>query len=132
MKSNDLEDIEEEARRNSEFLRSKRVAAFCEVDVASSLESGLVTVVQANGIAGLQSNTISIGWPSAEEFPMELLFSMRRLDRLGKSILVLRLLEREKNEPRQLGVWWSGAKEKWRFDAFIGIFAFAKSRMEWI
>ena len=107
----DLEDIEEEARRNNEFLRSKRVAAFCEVDVASSLESGLVTVVQANGIAGLQSNTISIGWPSAEEFPLELLYSMRRLDRLGKSILVLRLLERDKNEPRQLGVWWSGAKE---------------------
>lgn len=107
----DLENIEEEARRNNDFLRSQRVAAFCEVDVATSLESGLVTVVQANGIAGLQSNTISIGWPSAEEFPLELLYSMRRLDRLGKSILVLRLLGRQKNEPRQLGIWWSGAKD---------------------
>ena len=69
----DLSDLSEEAERNDAFLSSKGVRAFCEVDVADNFESGLVTVTQANGIAGLQSNTVVFCWPSAETFPLQLM-----------------------------------------------------------
>ena len=113
----DLGDLPEEAERNDAFLSSKGVRAFCEVDVADNFESGVVMVTQANGIAGLQSNTVVFCWPSAETFPLPLIRSMRRLDQLGKSLLVVRIdpdqfkTGENRKDNKTIGIWWSGAEE---------------------
>jgi solute carrier family 12 (potassium/chloride transporter), member 4/6 len=103
--------MEKEARESDRFLKENGIDAFCEVDVVPDLPSGILSVVQANGIAGLQSNTVVFGWPSTEEFPVDLTKSMRRLDRLGKSLLIVRMQKANYTKDPTIDVWWSGAKD---------------------
>ena len=87
------------------------MVAFCEVDVVPDFESGLVTVVQANGIAGVQSNTVLLRWPRTEAFPIEVARAMRRFDSLDKSLLVVSMEDEPTERIRTLDVWWSGQED---------------------
>ena len=55
--------------------------------------------------------------PSAETFPVQLIRSMRRLDQLGKSLLVVRIdpeqfkTGEQRKDNKTIGIWWSGAEE---------------------
>ena len=84
---------------------------FCEVDVVPDFESGLVTVVQANGIAGVQSNTVLLRWPRTEAFPIRVARAMRRFDSLDKSLLVVSMEDEPTERIRTLDVWWSGQED---------------------
>ena len=44
-------------------LDAEGIVAFSEVNVVPDFVRGVVSVVQANGIAGLHSNTVMFGWP---------------------------------------------------------------------
>jgi potassium/chloride transporter 4/5/6 len=100
-----------EAAENDAILRKNGLVAFCEVDVVPDLESGLVTVVQANGIAGMQSNTVLLRWPRTEQFPEAVTRSMRRFDALDKSLLVVSMDTEPKMRIRTIDVWWSGQED---------------------
>jgi len=87
--------------------------AFPEVTVVPDPITGAVTIAQANGIAGLQSNTaMFVLQPGAriERFA-ELLSLTRRMSRLELSTLLFRPVPLEPladNGRRTMLVWWAG------------------------
>ena len=103
-------DLEAEVAKSQEFLSDNGVQAFCEVNVAASVEAGLVVVAQANGIAGLHSNTIVLGWPTAAERKARALRVLRKLDHVGKCVVFARLLPHKLPEQRSVVVWWAGKR----------------------
>lgn len=106
-----VEEIRGEMQR---ALDDEGLLAFCEVDVVSDFERGMVAVAQANGIAGLQSNTVLFGWSDKPERLVSRLRIMRALSRAGKSAVIARLtgplpLPRPPgaSKPR-IDLWWGG------------------------
>ena len=93
------------------ILEDEELVVFPEVDVVRNLAEGIVSVAQANGMAGLSSNTVILGWPTSPELQAEFLRVQRRLARLGKSLVVgrfkLRTAFRRKGR-RVVDVWWGG------------------------
>jgi potassium/chloride transporter 4/5/6 len=93
-------------------LADEGVVAFPEVDMARSLVDGIVDVTQANGMAGISSNTVLLGWPSDPGLQVEFLRAMRRLEMLNKSLVFARirpqLLYRREGIERKVVMWWGG------------------------
>jgi potassium/chloride transporter 4/5/6 len=94
-----------------EVLGREGILAFAELNVVPNVDEGIVAVAQANGMAGIESNTVLLGWPEDRERLRALLGVMRRLERLHKSLLVGRLRPPKANDsgqPRSVHVWWGG------------------------
>ncbi len=108
----DRPDLREEAAQMRRVLAEEGVVAFPEVDMARGLVDGIVDVAQANGIAGISSNTVLLGWPSDPGLQVEFLRAMRRLEALNKSLIFARvrpqLLYRREGIERQVMIWWGG------------------------
>jgi solute carrier family 12 (potassium/chloride transporter), member 4/6 len=102
--------LRQEAKDMDTFLCENGIEAFCEVDLVHDIPSGIVTVAQANGIAGLQSNTVMMGWPSSRVFPVEGARVIRSLDTLEKSLIMTRFTSFD-HTPEVIDVWWSGTYE---------------------
>jgi len=93
------------------LFRQEGIVAFGEVDVVPSVEQGIVGVAQATGMAGLEANTVLLGWPGDPERLAELLRVTHRLERLRKSLIVGRVSPRREaweERPRSVHVWWGG------------------------
>ena len=92
-----------------EALAEEGLVAFGEVDVVANFEEGVLGVAQANGIAGLQSNTILVGWPKKPGRLEAWMRIMRALSRLKKSTLITRLnWTGEPGQGRRIVIWWGG------------------------
>ncbi len=107
------EGFDTQARRQEmeSFLKQEAVIAFAEIDVVSNIEDGLVSVAQANGMGGLNSNTLLMGWPSSQEDLERALRSLRSFSQLGKSLILGRIdSDRLRVSPRdrEIHVWWGG------------------------
>jgi solute carrier family 12 (potassium/chloride transporter), member 4/6 len=105
-------DIHLEGRRQDlcEHLALEGISAFEEVDVVSSIDAGLLEVSQASGIAGLEPNTILLGWPRVDRLPAFLCL-LSKLDRLNKSLLIAKIPEVSlslQGRHRRIDVWWGG------------------------
>jgi len=111
----DLLQMAEERDRQEERIRRtlerEKLRAFGEVDVVREVVSGFVDVAQANGIAGMDSNTILVGFPRNPDKLHDLFRVVRRLERLNKSVVLGRvqpgLIPRE-GEEREIHIWWGG------------------------
>jgi hypothetical protein len=105
-------DLEAGARAMREVLMTEGVVAFPEVDMVRNLVDGIVDVTQANGIAGIASNTVLLGWPSDPGLQVEFLRVLRRLEALHKSLVFARirpqLLYPRAGLERRIIVWWGG------------------------
>ena len=109
----DLHRLGEEARRDQDALNvtltEEGLAAFGEVNIVPEFESGLIGVAQANGFAGLQSNTLMFGWPNDDKGLALLLRVTRIVAPINKSIIIARLPEDTGLlSRRQIDVWWGG------------------------
>jgi hypothetical protein len=108
-----LEDDLKLSERSTEvdrFLSEAGIVAFGEVDVVATIERGIVDVVQANGLAGLDSNTILLGWPQPENLQRYLTI-LQRLERLKKSVIIARAKPTShafQGRRRRIHVWWGG------------------------
>lgn len=105
------------AERQAEIqalLRREGIVAFAELNVVPSVDEGIVSVAQANGIAGIESNTVLLGWPDDPTRLPPLLGVIRRLERLHKSLIIGRVQRGAWSQltgnggPRVLHVWWGG------------------------
>lgn len=105
-------DLHAEADSMRQILAEEGVVAFPEVDMARGLVDGIVDVAQANGIAGISSNTVLLGWPEHPELQVDFLKAMRRLEALNKSLVFARirpqLLYRRSGVERRVMIWWGG------------------------
>ncbi len=108
----DAPDLHAQAAAMREVLAEEGVVAFPEVDMARNLVDGIVDVAQANGLAGIASNTVLLGWPSDPDLQVEFLRAMRRLEALNKSLIFARvrpqLLYRRAGVERRVMLWWGG------------------------
>jgi len=102
----DIKGLRQEMNR---ALEKEGLLAFSEVDVVREFESGAIDAAQANGIAGLQSNTIMAGWPSKPERLEAWLRITRALSKVGKSTLIARLnWAHEPGQRKRIDLWWGG------------------------
>jgi amino acid transporter len=102
-------DIEGKKQEMDRALAEEGLLAFSEVEVVPDFESGVIASVQANGIAGLQSNTVLVGWPSKPGRLTAWLRIMRALSRAGKSTIIARLnWAHEPGQEKRIDLWWGG------------------------
>ncbi len=112
----DLEDedlnLDGRQERIETILDQEGLVAFAEVDVVRNVLDGITSVAQANGMAGLQSNTVLLGWPDERAVLVEFLHTMKRLERLHKSLIIGRIEPRHlyprMGIERMVHVWWGG------------------------
>jgi len=104
-------DIHHRERQIDGVLRQAGIVAFGEVDVVANIEQGIMDVAQANGIAGIESNTVILGWPDDLQRLANFLRVIRPLSRLNQSLLIGRgepLLPLREGQRRTIDVWWGG------------------------
>lgn len=96
--------------RHRALLEEAGVLAFPEVHTVSSLEDGVLTVSQANGFAGIESNMVCFAWPRSRDQVPRLLAWVRQLDRLQKSAMVMRPTSGGGGGKGrgEILVWWKG------------------------
>ena len=101
--------IVEERERIDRHLAEMGVTAFPEAEVVPEFEPGVIAVAQANGIAGISSNTIMFGWSSKHHRLVAQLRVLRELCLLQKSTIICRVRPRGwSDRPRRIDVWWGG------------------------
>jgi len=95
----------------SKKLREEGIVAFPQINVVANIERGMIDVVQANGLAGLHSNTVLMGWPKDEERLAEILAVVKRLESLNRSLIIGRLDKGDiasERRRREIHIWWGG------------------------
>jgi len=106
------EDPLDRQSRIQQRLSEEGIVAFAEVNVAPSVSDGILNVAQANGMAGIESNTVLLGWPDDRERLPELLRVLGRLERMHKSLIIGRPKDHNGSAngrgPRSVHVWWGG------------------------
>ena len=86
-------------------LEQLGVAAFGEIEIVKNFESGALAVAQANGIAGIESNTVMFGWSRKPDRRAAHLRVIEALSTLGTSSVIcksdeLDLRPKRRREPR--------------------------------
>ncbi|MEA2097192.1 MAG: hypothetical protein U9P73_10945, partial [Candidatus Cloacimonadota bacterium] len=108
LKRNEI-DIKKETEKMDETLDQAGILAFNEVNVVSHFESGTINITQANGIAGLHSNTIMFGWSDKQKRMISMLKTIRTISGLHKSSLLVRINESPETSGRnRIDIWWRG------------------------
>jgi potassium/chloride transporter 4/5/6 len=114
-------------------LDREGIVAFAEVDVVRDLVHGITDVTQANGMAGMESNTVLLGWPKDPVRLAEFLRTLRRLEPLGKSMVIGRIEPRylfpREGIKRTIDVWWGGLERNG--DLMLLLAHLLKNNMEW-
>lgn len=101
--------VTEESKWMSDRLEKEGITAFSEVEVVPTYEQGVIAVAQANGIAGISSNTIMFGWSEKKHRMASTLGIIRQLSLMGKSTVICRVRPRAwSSTPRRIDVWWGG------------------------
>jgi potassium/chloride transporter 4/5/6 len=108
-------DLTERRQAMQNLLDEERITVFAEVDVVRDVVEGITDVAQSNGMAGMASNTVLLGWPKDHDRLAEFLLIVRRLEHLKKAVVIGRiqpqhLFPREKPK-RAIHVWWGGMQQ---------------------
>ncbi len=104
-------DIHQREGQIDEALQEAGIVAFGEVAVVENIEQGIMDVAQANGIAGIESNTVILGWPDDLQRLAHFLRVIRPLSRLNQSLVIGRaepLAPLREGQRRTIDVWWGG------------------------
>ena len=108
---NDELDVKGRLERMSKTLADEGLVAFPEVNVVPDFESGVLSIAQANGFAGMQSNTVMFGLPLNQEGLERMLRVMGSLSAIGKNTILARLPVSGHLGARQaIHIWWRGKK----------------------
>ncbi len=138
-------DIPDAVHDLNESLEKAGLTGFGEVEVVPDLGRGIVSVAQANGIAGIASNTVLFGWRDRRDEMATVLNAIEELSMLHKSSVICRpVSQRLAPTGRTIDVWWGGLQQNgdllvlfahllsldpgWR-DATINIKSIATSEM---
>ncbi len=107
--SNELE-LSERRNRIKAVIEAEDIVVFPEVDAVNDVVEGIVNVSQANGMAGMSSNTVLLGWPDSTELRARFLRVMRCLERLNKSFVLARIRPKYmfRRESPVIHIWWGG------------------------
>jgi len=91
-------------------IDAEDIVVFPEVDAVHDIVEGILNVSQANGMAGMSSNTVLVGWPESTTRRADFLRVMRSLVTLNKSFVLARIRPKYmfQRERPTIHVWWGG------------------------
>jgi amino acid transporter len=102
-------DIDRAGTEMYRILKSKQLVGFCEVNVAPDFDTGVINIAQANGIAGLHSNTVMFGWPAKKEKLISQLRIMRTIAKIESNTIITRLRSFKRRSLKwRIDLWWGG------------------------
>ena len=102
-------DLDEKKAEIKTALEGYHLAVFSNVSVVRNFETGVIDLAQSHGIAGLDSNTIMVGWSNETERLASYFRIMRQVARLRKSMIICRLAEPAfQRKRKQIDIWWRG------------------------
>lgn len=91
------------------YIQEHGMTAFAEAEIVSDFEDGALTVVQAHGIGGLESNTTLMGWSGTHNGRSLQVDLMRQLVALHKSVVFLNYdFEKGFGAHKTINIWWQG------------------------
>ena len=130
----DIEEVYGDIDRNrlemDVALDEEGLVAFSEVDVVKDYECGVLDIIQANGMAGLQSNTVMFGWPKKPGRLESTLRIMRSVSKTGKSTIIARTKwGHEPGREKQIDIWWRGLQNNG--DLMLLLAHLLKMNAEW-
>ncbi|MBN1295334.1 amino acid permease [bacterium] len=107
--ASEIEQVENRLREMSDFIDSRQLMVFPEVHIVDSFETGVKIITQANGIAGLASNTLMFGWSQNRVRIACFLRIMREVSYLHKSMIICRIKPRNAyTRSHTIDLWWGG------------------------
>jgi potassium/chloride transporter 4/5/6 len=94
-------------------LEELGIPGFGEIEIVQNFPSGVLAIAQANGIAGIESNTVMFGWSGKAERRATVLEVIERLSRLGVSAVIAaaRPIDLSSRRRRRIDVWWGGLQQ---------------------
>ncbi len=103
-------DIQERLQDMDDTLEQEGLVAFSEVHVMPRFEDAILGIAQANGFAGLQSNTVMFGWPGGREGLERVLALVRVLSRIKRNTVLAKLPSWDQlpQDLERIDVWWRG------------------------
>jgi amino acid transporter len=113
--ADDPVDLRERRAQLQAVYDREDLTVFAETDMVRDVVEGMTNVTQANGMAGLTSNTVLLGWPREPARMALFLETVRRLERLRKSVVIGRAdparLPTTGRKRRRVHVWWGGLQQ---------------------
>ena len=102
-------DIESMQSTMNEAIMEEKLPAFSEVILVKDFESGAIDAAQANGIAGIKSNTVLFGWTGDVERLASILRIASALSKANISTIIANLdWGYEPGQVKQIDLWWGG------------------------
>jgi len=106
-------DVRERQKQIDTVLKANSIIAFGEVNIVQNIVRGVLTVAQSNGIAGMESNTVLVGWPDDRQRLIDFLKVIRPLKHLNQSMIIGKtnpLASFHEGQVQEIHVWWGGLK----------------------
>ena len=106
-------DVVAREQQINSVLKSHGIVAFGDVNIVQDLERGVLAVAQSNGIAGMASNTVLVGWPDDLSRLVRFLRVIRPLKHLNQSLIIGKtnpLGSFREGQIHEIHVWWGGLK----------------------
>ncbi len=105
----DTQDIQREMEK--EFA-AKKITAFPEAYIVPNFEEGIIGIIQANGLAGMQSNTVMFGWTNGIDRIQRLTRIVRIVSKMKQNSILVHVPETEMSSSHnRIDVWWRGMQK---------------------
>ena len=102
-------DLKGRRQEMDQVFDQANLTVFSEINVVAEFERGAIDVSQANGFAGLHSNTVMFGWTEKPERLESQLRIMAAVSRVGKSTIIARpRWAHEPGQEKRIDLWWGG------------------------
>lgn len=105
-------DTQEIQREMEEEFAKKNITAFPEVYIVPNFEEAIIGIIQANGLAGMQSNTVMFGWTNGTDRIQRLLRIVKIVSTMKQNSILAYVPETEKlSTHNYIDVWWRGMQK---------------------
>lgn len=107
----DVDTVKIQRKMEAEFAH-KNIIAFPEAYIVPNFEDGIIGIIQANGLAGMQSNTVMFGWTNEPDRIQRLLRMVRIVSKMKRNTILAYVPVTEKSSTHnRIDVWWRGMQK---------------------
>ncbi|MCD4680143.1 MAG: hypothetical protein K8S00_07130 [Bacteroidales bacterium] len=93
-------------------LIKQKITAFPEVNIVPDFETGIISIIQANGLAGMQSNTVMFGWTNGIDRIQRLMRIVRIVSDMKRNSILANIPETDSSPSHKcIDVWWRGMQK---------------------
>jgi len=105
-------DTQEIQRAMEVEFAKKKITAFPEAYIVPNFEEGIIGIIQANGLAGMQSNTVMFGWTNGTDRIQRLLRIVRIVSSMKQNSILAYVPDTEMLSTHNcIDVWWRGMQK---------------------